>query len=675
LCAPVEPFSTRYSSADVLQSTRTLRRSKEFVNNIFMGQQISYVGDQNLEVVRERGLAASIAQVDYGYLSSRVEKLVKLAQSSLTARVHDRSRPSQNTNVRHQYGEPAISSPTAAAENTRPLRFTDISAVDLSFDGDEYGVTVPDVLLEPVRLYRHVPMRKGCEVHTSNIGCHAVDKSCRNTDNSFEHLFTETSLAKAESFNPISGQVPRNENDVSESQTSLNRRESRIDANMRVYDAECQCRSRPPQSPKLITTPATVLQSAHESRPPEIGSYLAVAPVVSSSDLGLSPIDETAEVAATASLFCQTYTSHATAPKSLNCHTSSGVFSSGTDHTRLRPSMNAHNEQVSHRVNPAVSSFDNNTNFSRNPVKAKTTVLQSDREFLKTECSNNRELLRTVNDVPSVGKFSEDACHSPVSTYFPAFEIRNDESIKCSKADIRNTAHFGSLALQDAMFGDTRVTEHADSNIRAPCGTVFDGQCHLSESKVVAAASYPEFSPEDGRYCSPQTSTPYFVLADTVNLSENKDVMENETVQCNTCFVHHVRELDVPTAVHGRNNIYMPASDPVWTEWETALSCCDWSANNNESSSPEASRVKVSPAAGPLIARRQVRHSSDSSAPLSSSFPSAGLSNSSNQYHPLAARSISQLSLDDVIVSPRAVPERLDFQRLEKFEGGYSVVC
>ena len=354
-----------------------------------------------------------------------------------------------------------------------------------------------------------------------------------------------------------------NENNVSASKASgeifLSRHEPRTNAKIRLNDADCQCKSRPPQSPKLITTPATVLQSAHESRPPEIGSYLAVAvaPTVSSSDLGLSPIDETAEVAATTLLLCQA-----------NAYDTDGSvvdISSCSDHTRCSV-CTIHNSEVSCPENSVV---DNNTNFVHKPPKAVRTLMQSDESFVKVNGSINAELLRTENDVLDDRMFCEDAC---TASCFSARECRCDEFDKCSRPGIGNTTQL----------------------------------------------------------------------------------------------------LEVPAARHGRSRIDMSTFDPVWTEWETAFPSLDWSANNNESSNPGPARMNMSPTAGPLIARRQVRRSSDSSALLSSSLPSAAerTSNPGGQYQPLPARSMSQLSLDDVIVSPRTVPERLDFQQLEKFEGG-----
>lgn len=652
-----------------------------------MGQQTSNVGVQNLDALREHGATANVAEADYKHLSSRVEKLIKLAQFSLGSRVHDRSQSTRNTDVRQQL----LQELSMISQDTLPQHFTDISAFDVSFERDKYDISVADVVCEPVGLYCHVPERNLRKVDMCNIDCQTADESHHNTimaHKGFECLRTETSDAKREVF--ANDQVTVTENDVCQSKLSddshnifLSRHELGIDAKSRFCDAEGHCRSRPPPSPKFITTPATVLQSANESRPAEIGSYLTVAPVVPSSDLGLSPIAETAEVAVTTPLLSQANTSDTdgcseqTARNSWNHHTSLDAYSLGSDCTRLQFSIYlVHNSEVSYPENSAVSLFDDDTNFVHTPMKVETTLLQSDEGFVQTEGSKNVDLLRTANDALSDGKFSQD-------TSVFALEGRSDEIDKCFRIGIKNAAEvttFGSWTLQDrdAVFSDTGVPQQAKSNIKVPYSSPSDGQYQLSENKLIAAASYPGLQSETHSSCSSQTSTPYFALTDTAqNISMNEDENKNKTEQCDVCSVCQVPELDACAAVHARSTVDTSAFDSVWTEWETALSCSDWSANNNQPTNFKTSRISMSPAAGPLTARRQVRHCSENSALLSSSLPSAGVStsNSGGQYQPLPARSTSQLSLDDVIVSPRTVPERLDFQQLEKFEGGYSLVC
>jgi len=655
-----------------------------------MGQQISYVGHQHLDVVREHGAAASVAEAD---LRSHVEKLIKLAQSSLADRLQDRYRSLRNANIQQQLRQEGVSvdsSPALAAQDTFPLNFTDISAVDLSFERDKYDMGVTDALHETVGLYCHVPMRKACKVDSCNIVCHSVCDSHHNTkaNKGFKHLCAEPSCAKSDVFKSVSDQVTANENDVSESKASseifLNSNERGLDATVRASDADSYCRSRPPHSAKLITSSATVLQSAHESRPPEIGSYLAVAPVVSSSDLGLSPIDETAEVVPTTALHCHASTSgKGDSSKQATPESSSNAFSSGNDRMSLKFSLyTVHNSEVSELENSAASSFDNNMGCIHNPVKM--ALSQSDKGLMEADSSINAEVLRTVNNVLDEEKFCEDAFHSHMNTCtsFSALEGGSHEIDRFSRMAVKNSAQIttsGSSALQDeaAVFSDTKVDQRAKSNIRLAYSTPVDDQYQLSENKLVAATLYHGFPSEDDFSGSPQTSTPYFVLADTVNLSKNNDVSVNKSEQSDECFFCRAPELDVHASTYGRSNIDMTAFDPVWTEWETALTSCDWSTNNNESSTPESARRSMSPIAGPMIAKRHVRHSSENSAPFSSSLPSVrehtSYAGSQNRLQP--DRSISQLSLDDIIVSPRTVPDRLDFQQLEKFEGRYSVIC
>ena len=632
-------------------------------NDIFMGQQISHAGDENLDAVDERGARVDLAEVYYGYVSSRVEKLIKLARSSLATQVHDRSQSQQSSNIRQQ-GASMISSPLVAVHNTHPSHFTDIPTVNLSCNTDDYdvGVAVSEVLLEPVELRCHVPVRK---THIVDTCCQTVDESQLSTrvNGAFECLLAEASEAESEAFSSMNdGVIP---NEVHEATSKwlgeifLSRNGLEVNAKSGVCDAEPHCRSRPPQRTKSITTPETVLQSAYESRPPEIGSYLAVAPVVSSSDLGLSPIDETAEVVATntfANTFSPCATTKQTPHKSLSRHISSDAFPSHYDHTRLQSSLDIiHSSKMSDPQNSVVYSFKNN------PLTSEATLSQSNAGFLRAEGSNSVQVLETVQDTARDGKFSEDACHSPANSCFTALESGSDETDRCAGTGNKSTVQvdtYSSWALQDkdAVFSDRTVTEHAKSDIITSDSIPFNCQHYQSESRTT-------FPSEAGSCYSPQTSTPHFVLADRLNLSNNREVDVKESERCD---IHHSPALDLHTAGHGTSNVDTSAFGSVWNEWETALSC-DFSTNNNESGNPKIAVINMSPDNGPFIARRQVRHCSDSSAPLSSSLPSTA----NCHLRPLPARSTSQLSLDDVIVSPRAVPERLNFQQLEKFEGRY----
>ena len=645
-----------------------------FTNDIFMGQQIGHADDENLDAVHEHVARADLSEADYGCLSSRVEKFIKLAHSSIATRVHCRSESQGNCNIgQHllQEGASMISSSVPAAQDTLPLHFRDSPPVNLSYDTDEHdvGVALSDVVLEPVGVYCHVPVREVCKV---DIGCQTVNDSHHHSTTSngaFECLLTETSSAKSQGFNSTNDRVTVNEIDVAKSKGSdeifISRHGLGMDAKAGVYDAEPHCRSRPPQSPKLITTPAAVLQSAHESRPSEIGSYLAVAPVVSSSDLGLSPIYETAEVAATnaflrhANALNTVNTSNHTPHKLVNHHSSVDAFSSRCDHTRLQSSVSiVHNSKTSRPDSSFVFSFDNNINIIGNARNTESVITQSDEGFVKEEGSINAEVIRTVNGVVSDRQLFGDASHNPVSI---EVESINNETDRYAGTNVKNVM---LLQDKDAVFSDRTLTRRTKSNIILPYSNPFDSQHQLSDSPAA-------FLSDDDSSCSPRTSTPHFVLADTVNLSKNKDVDLDESEHCDVCFSYP--ELDVHTPRQSRSNVDTCEFDPVWAEWESALSCCDFSTNNNESGNPKIVRMNMTPGSGPLTARRQVRHCSDGSAPLSSSLPLTA----SVQLRPAPpARSTSQLSLDDIIVSPRAVLERLDFRQLEIFEGTYFfVVC
>lgn len=572
-----------------------------FTDEIFMGQEISHVGDENLGAVRECGTRAELVEAaKYGHLSSRVEKLIRLAQSSLASRVYGRFQPEQNSDkeqqVLHERSSMIAVAPVAASAacNIFSTHFNNIPAVDLSYDTD-VGVARPDVLLEPVGLHCHIPVRKVHKVDTcTTTDCRTADADCHHNHNTRENIHDECLLSagpssdKAKVFNLMNdGGDTVNGIDATKSHGSSEIFFGRqpppgVSATAGVYDADYHSRSRPPHKRQLIT-PVTVLQSACESRPSEIGSYLAVAPLVSSSDLGLSPIDETTEVlaAATTSL-CNTFDTDGSCEQCSdilsNCHPSSDALRL-RDHTR--------SVHVTH-----------------------------------------------ASELAETGKHRGTG--------------------------IKKTSH-RSWPLQDndTVFSNRSVMKHAKSNVILPHSTPVDSlQCSVSLS-------------EDDSFCSSQFCGAAFApVANAASLLKNNDPSATESGHCDVCFAYREPELGIHRTFRGSSNRDASAFDPVWTEWETALSCCDFSCNNNESGSPRTMRVNKSSSPGPLMARYQVRHSSDGSAPLSSSLPST----TGDQLKPLAARSTSQLSLDDVIVSPH-VPERLDFQQLEKFEGRCSVVC
>jgi len=626
-----------------------------------MGLQISHVGDENCDAERET--RASVVEAEYSYLSSRIERLVKRVQSRLATGVHGQSASPRESTVRQQLLQEGVSltSPAEiAACNILPLHFTNISAVDVGCDTDEceMGVAVPSVYVTPVGLCCNVPLKRIRNVDTCNTGCQSLhDSHCSSTKTHdiSQHLLTETSSAKCEMLIARSSKVDTIENGVDELKVcDLSRCDVSMDATSRFDNTEGRSRRRPPWSPKLITTSAHL---AHETRPPEIGSYLAVAPVVSSCDLGLSPIDETAEVMSSTALLCPANASDINNIRNLqtpaelsNCNFSSDVFSSGYDCTMLQPSVYiVLNSEISQLENSAALSFDNNTNVV--PLKA-DSIPQSDEGFVNGENNINVTLLPCKNDVHDERKFSEDACHCLVNTCCYSANGKNDETDKCQGRGVRNAVRVGrTLPADCGVFSDTEVTDC----VKSKSFSCTADKRHFLDNRSSATSPYPVFRSEDSSMCSLQTSTPCHVLADTWNLPDNKALCVKASSRTSELYVPDTEDIETS------------ASDSVWTEWETALSCCDWSTNNNESGKPLVARVSLSPATGPMVARRQVRHSSDGSSPLSSNV-SAGehLSTCNGQN---LCRPTSQSSLDDVIVSPRTVPNHLDFQQVEKFEG------
>jgi len=641
-----------------------------------MGQQISHVGDQNVDALCEQEARANVVEADCRYLSSRIERFIKLVQSRLATRVYGQPGSPRHSAIRQQLLQedvPLTSSTEIAPCNILPLHFTDISAVGVSFDTDEHvmGVAVPDVLIKPVGLYCHVPLKKIRKVDTCNVGCQTVNDNHHSTaktqQDSFENLLTEISFTESEVFTARNNKVKMNENNVAKSKACyLSKHEVDKDAKSRFDNSEGHSRRRPPQSSKLITTAA---QLAHETRPTEIGSYLAVAPVVSSSDIGLSPIDETVELVASTALLCPANTSDIdstckqTPAELSNPNFSSDAVPSGNDCRMFQPSVFIlRNLEISQSDDSAALSFGNNTNII--PLKTEK-IPQSGEGFLNGESNINVAALTPKSDVLGVRKLTEDACRCPVNTYFYLANGTDDET---DRSPGRSVARM--MLTDDAAVCNTKLTDCVKSKLFS----CLADECQLLECRSSATSSYAVFLSEDNSFCSLQTSNPFLVSADTASLSANKAMHVKASESNHMYSVNPAPELHVPHIA----GVETSASDLVWTEWETALSCCDWSANNNESGKPVVARVSMSPGTGPMVARHQVRHSSEVSSPHTSSVSTVTaeqrMSTCVDQDLCQPAINTSQSSVDDVIASPPTVPDHVDFLQLEIFEGTYSVV-
>jgi len=638
-----------------------------FCNDSLMGQQISDVGDENLYAVCQHEARGGAVQADCGHLSSRIERLIRLVQSRLAARIsghHPRRQLQDDASV------------TSSTGSIVPLHVADIDTVDISFDTDDcdMGVAVPDVLIKPVGLYCHVPLKRRHKADTYNVGHQLVNDNHYSTvkaDDSFEHLLTETSFTESEVFIIKSGRkVVTDENEVDESKLcDLSRHEVGMDARSRLHNIEGYCRRRPPQSSKLIASPAHL---ANESRPPEIGSYLAVAPQVSSSDIGLSPIDETAEVMASPALLLITNNSRSTCKHTFSklstCNFSSDTLSSGCEGTVLQPSVHmVRNSQMSPSENSAILSFDDISNNIS--ALEEDRMARSDGGFLSRESSINVSTLMPENDALGARMFTEDASHCPVDTH--SANDKTAETDKCRVRSAGNSVQVAQALLADYdVFSDKKVTDCVKSK---SFGCVTDKcQCQVSESWSSTNSLYPVFLSQDNSFSLLHSSSPsFFVLADAASLSDDKAVCTKANESDQTCFMSHASVPDIAAGIE------TSPSDLSRTECDTSLPCCDWSTNNNGSGKPVSERVST----GLMVARRQVRYSSDASSPLSPSV-TAGEQTAGEQMSVCAGQNLchaavstSQSSLDDKVISPRTVPDHLDFQQQEKFEGWYSDFC
>lgn len=634
-----------------------------------MGQQLSLIGGQNLYAVHEH--EASLNKADYGYLSSRVEKFIKLAQSSLAARVRDRYSGDCNPQMQLlQKSLPVTSADEvpAASHNSCPLRHGDISAIDLSFHTDEcaMGVSVSDVLLDPVSLCCHVPVKKLLKVDTTDIGCQSVDPSscCTASElgNISSQILEEASFKESNDFHSAYDKVSVNE--INEILPCGH--ECIAGGKLHCGDTEGHCRSRPPLSPMFITTAATVLQSACETWPTEIGSYLAVTPVVSSCDLGLSPVDEADEVVMTSAVL-QCHVGTADKP---GCH----MTSFHNDCTKMLFSRDVHDSISSDRS--AACLIVGGTDIINN-----TTTLQPKELFTKVESNVSDDFSRAKNEVIDF----DNRCHCHVNSCYSSLISRSGETDKCQLKSARNTVELVTCSSSSVLPSKNAVLMHSSRAMKdgaevtdccvqmSACSSVDD--CNqLADSNPVAAASCATCPLHNDSFCSLHSSIASSVIADVTDLSNNKDLHSSvsKIKDRDTGCVHCMSETKNCTEMSSLTDVDTSSFDSVW---EVAFPCCDWSSNNNQSTSPVAARMKMSPIAGPMIAHRQVRHSSEGSSQYSSSLSSTGghLSASGGQLQPLASRSSSQASLDDAIVSPYAIPERLDFLQLEKFEGRLSV--
>ena len=648
-----------------------------------MGQQISHVGDRNSDAVCEHEATGSVAEADCRHLSSGVQKLIKLLQSRLGARVRGRSRHSVVGRQQLLLQEGVSVTSSTETCDVLPPHFTDISAVDVSLavaDERDVGMAVADVL----RLYYcHLPVTQRRKADSCTVHCQTASDSIATTHVSSDCSLAGTSFAEPKMFTTRNDKV---ENDAATSKVfDLSRNEDGMDAKSRFNSTECDCRRRPPPSPKLITSP---VELAHETRPPEIGSYLAVAPALPSSDLGLSPIDETAEVMPSAALLSPENTADVdkaceqTPAKLSTCDFCSHALSAGYNCTAWQPSVYIVCNSLTSQVdNSAALTFDNSSNV----IFQKAAKVPESNEGIV----NGQSLVNTPVST-SVRNFSEDGCLCSTNTDFCSV---NDDAGYCGRRIVGDAVEVNGSVPSDAVLSDIQASCVAD-------------KCRHSPSQSFATQSpHRVFLCVDSSVCSVQTSSPWFVLADAVSLSDDSAASAVDTdTHCTTCckLSRASETLQVPDI----QGVETSASEAVWTESETALPCRDWSTNNNESSKPrfavspatgpvvtsesskprvavspatgpvvasESSkpRVAVSPTTGPMVARCQVRQSSDGCkvAAVARQMSTCGTRHK-NVYHDCSSTSTSQTPRDDSFVSPPT--DHRDCQQLEKFEGWYS---
>lgn len=628
-----------------------------------MGQQSSHVdsdasGSKQIVDVGGTRFGAGNSQAENGLSAdsqpqrSRVDKIFRRASSTLNTRIKGRDRSSSPGNARSSKaakqalrGSPRDSEPesslsserrkdneaarSAGAKDSGSVEeldrgsiFKDNSALEKSFlqTGE---LDLDEIILLDAR--RSAPL---------------ASISSRTTDFSDSDSAAMGNLNTAKCFAPS----------------------SRLAASSEVFNGHGQVKGRGSQNQKSVAPGATgnVLLS-QEPRPPELGSYLTVAPVVSPGDMGLSPIDEitetpinyasgpnvaarngATEVGSALQNAHRKEEMHVTKTENLSKNLSqgdvrpSGVLLSTGNTVSL--SLNLQKTDLSHDgilgsadssgsavVSPDIFADAASVVTDKSPFESPYT---SAAENSAVELDDSPEMVdesqRTSSQTLTPSDVDDDGSLLPRVKSVSLDKIDNSEC----PSDCYPRAHRGPEARNSATTSSLpqRKHSHAESN---------------SKGRKVGHGSENVSTMQEG-----QRSLP-------IGDGDRKNAGD----------AHSKYSVSLETGIESTQHRERRPHQATGSRRRSEISSEDFQQETDTSTENIPKRVSRSSSAASQSKHRN-RYSSESSQQMSDSEEMQRSTTFKS-----SSRTFSQLSLDEVVAVPKTVPEKLDFQQLEKFEG------
>lgn len=633
-----------------------------------MGQQSSHVDSdasgskQIVDVVGGTRSGASSSQAENGLNTdaqpqrSRVDKIFRRASSTLNTRIKGRDRSSSPGNARSSKaakqalrGSPRDSEPESSLLSERRK---DSEAVRSAGAKDSGSVEELD---------------RGSNFKDNS----ALEKSFLQTG---ELDLDEIILLDARRSVPltsISSCMPDISDSDSAAMGNLNTAKcfapSRLAASSEVFNGHGQAKGRGNQNQKSVApgTTGNVLLS-QEPRPPELGSYLTVAPVVSPGDMGLSPIDEiteaptnyarglniagrnsAAEAGSALKNAHQKEEMHVTKTENLSKNLSqgdvkpSGILLSTGNTASL--SLNLQKTDLSH--DGILGSADSSGSAVVSPdIFADAASVVTDKSPFESPYTSAAE--NSTVELDDSPEMVDESQKTSSQTLTPS-DVDDDASLLPRVKSVSLDKIDNSECSSDCYPRGHRATEAGNSAATSSLPLTHRKHSHLesnSKGRRVGHGSENVSTMQEGQRPLPISDCDRKNGSDAHSKYSVSLEMGIESAQ--------LREKRPHQATGSRRRSEFSSED---FQQETDTS--------TENIPKEYKRVSRSSSSTSQSKHRN-RYSSESSQQMSDSEEMQRSTTFKS-----SSRTFSQLSLDEVVAVPKTVPEKLDFQQLEKFEG------
>jgi hypothetical protein len=650
--------------------------------------------------------------------TSRVDRLFRRAQESLGVRTrggrdrsHSPAASAMTIKSGKRHKEDSDSAPSslgmASSENMEKARaaYVDVEAVDLSFE----TVEVADVLTssaEVLSLTSSVNEDSNAnasfEMKHYELPAALFDvDTCNNVSSTAMHVDshgqTELVMNVTEcSIKQTVGTVDGFEKLLNCHLGSIEQYEDAVTCEAVKHTHVDEHLNAKMTTGQPSTGRMTAFHLAQEIRPPELVTCLGVA---CPSDLGLSPIDEMAEAVNSASTALSDVSAgeEKTLPLSLEgdkCNPT-GCFSSAVVPEPVLSHQCVGSQSSFHMLASDTESQPACIQPSLTGSGSVAGGLTSERDIAseaKTVINIRSLMSRSVDSDLVEDVFAEENVSEAMvsSCYAPAAEIKDDD-LADADAAVDNGDQNKLKKVNDMYNVSTAWSKPASKS------DVFSQGKSLSLDQLNNSATSDRITRATGSAQHRVVEvTPYVATSrllssgadSTLTRKKHQIQMQMSSPSPNTdsCIGvtgRHAESIDSPMSVPdaedgaverlplGFSHDSINAFKTMWTEWEHVLASLEGPLY------PQEPKTDVMQASQPSEQFRRtdyhVRYSSESSMPSNETPILANDqvhdSSSDGRSRQFPSRSISQISLDEVITSHKTVPDRLDFWKLENFEG------